>query len=171
MPSMPSIESDPPEWTYSGDPSVSHVDEVRFWLQDTDPRVRLMSDLELQFLIDLWMPKYDSLVMVAAVASDRVAAKFTGVVSVSADGVNADVSGLADRYAALGMRLRQLHKDATIGGEVDLSNLMWDAHPDWGIEPLQFGVGMHDSRDVGRQNYGSHRMSNHSYEDTVRPGY
>ncbi|MEO6203988.1 MAG: hypothetical protein ABIO67_01190, partial [Mycobacteriales bacterium] len=160
----------PAQWTYAGSPLISDVDQVRFWLQDTDPAMPLIADLELQFLVDEWYSKYDSLIYVAAVAADRVSAKFAGVVNVNADGVSVNVSDLADRYAALAARLRQTYKDAQVGGEVDIANLMWDQFPDYGIKPLSFGVGMHDNLDAGRQDYGSGRYNSGSYEDTVRPG-
>jgi hypothetical protein len=164
----------PPGTMTGGDPAYGDVDVVRFYLQDTDPDLRLMSDIELQYLVDVWYPKYDSLVYVAAVAADRVSAKFAGVVSVSADGVSVGVADLSERYAALAARLRQTHKDAQVGGEVDITNLLWDSMPDWSIDPLSFGVGMHDNMEAGRQNFGSGRYGAGygygQYEDTVRPG-
>lgn len=172
MPLMPSTDGDastPPEWSYSGDPSTSDVDQVRFYLQDNDPAVPLLGDLELQFLVDEWLPRHDSLVFVAAVAAERVAAKFAGVVSVTADGVAVNVADLSGRYEALAKRLRQAHKDLQVGGEVDLTNLMFDPQEDFSIAPLTFGVGKDDNVHAGRQDYGSHRRG-WDYEDTVRPG-
>lgn len=166
MPSMPPLTSwsyDPPGSVASGD-----IDIVRFYMQDTDPAVRLLADLELQYLVDTWMPVHDSLIYVAAVAAEQVAAKFAGVVTVSADGVSVNVADISGRYAELAKRLRSLHKQAQIG-EVDIANLMAGTDHDWSIDPLNFGVGMHDNPDAGRQAYGSHRGA--YSEDTVRPGY
>lgn len=171
MPVMP----EPADWSYHppGDELFGDVDVVRFYLQDTDPELRLLSDAELQYLIDEWVPKYDSFIYVASVAAERVAAKFAGVVSVSADGVTVNVADLSERYAMVAARLRQQHKDAQVGAEVDIDHLLWSDHPDFGIKPLSFGVGMHDNREAGRQEYGSHRgtPTGGLYEDTVRPGY
>lgn len=160
------------DWSYHppGDALFADVDVVRFYLQDTDSTVRLLSDAEIQWLIDVWMPKHDSLVYVAAIAADRVSAKFASVVNVSADGVSVNTADLTTRYAALAAQLRQTHKDHQVGGEVDITNLMWGQSPDWSIEPLHFGVGKDDNPDAGRQNYGSHRGTPYT-EDTVRPGY
>lgn len=154
------LMADAAGWTYHGPGDVlfADVDVVRFYLQDTDPSVRLMSDLELQYLIDVWIPKHDSLVYVAAIAAETVATKFAGVVTVSADGVSVNVADISTRYAERAIALRQLHKEHQVGGEVDITNLMWEQNPDWSIDPLNFGVGMHDNPAAGRQAYGSHRQ-------------
>jgi hypothetical protein len=169
MPRSSGTVSNPAEWTYQL-PNVTDVDTVRLYLQDTDPAMPLLFDLEIQYIIDVWHPKYDSLVYCAAVAAELVATKFAGVVSVTADGVSVNVADISDRYAAAALRLYEIHKEHQVGGEVDITNLLWDQMPDLGIAPLSFGVGMHDNPEAGRQNYGSGRDVG-VYEDTVRPGY
>lgn len=170
MPAMPPFggpDSDPPgDWTYSGTPSDSDLDTVRFYLRDTNPRVRLLGDQEIQFLIDEWMPRYDSLIYVASVAADAIANAFAGTVSISADGVNVDVSRISEAYANVAMRMRAMHKDAQIGGEVDITNLMWGQYVDPSIDPLQFKIGLDDNIEAGRQNYGDASPS-YTYEDSV----
>jgi hypothetical protein len=39
-------------WTYSGNPGASTLDEVRFLIQDTDTTDQLLSNEELNYLID-----------------------------------------------------------------------------------------------------------------------
>lgn len=39
-------------WTYSGDPSTSEIDELRFILADIDKASPIFQDEELQYLID-----------------------------------------------------------------------------------------------------------------------
>lgn len=160
MPLMPSPSTwsyVPPGTTVAGVPTWSDVDEVRFWIQDTNPAVRFLSDAEIQWLIDVWRPKYDTLLYPAAVALEQLATAFAGSVSVSADGVSVQVGDISARFADRAKRLRQLHKDSQVGGEVDITNLMWDNAPDFLIAPLQFGVGVDDNPEAGRQNYGSER--------------
>lgn len=171
MPVMPDVVGDPnaeppvpPEWSYTppgtmdGDlPLFTQVDVVRMLLQDTDPKMPLLADLELQWLVDEWLPKHDSLYMVAAQAAERIAMKFAGVVSVSADGVTVNVSDISERYRQAAADLRESHKESQVGGEVDITNLMWDQNIDWSIAPLSFGVGMHDNLEAGRQDYGTQR--------------
>ena len=168
MPLMPEAD----DWTYQtpGTVGSGDIDTVRYYLQDTDPSLRLLSDLELQWLIDVWRPKYDSLVYVAAVAAENVATKFAGVVSVSADGVSVNVADLSDRYAQAAARLRQLHKDHQVGAEIDIANLLWGSSIDYGIAPLNFGMGLHDNREAGRQEYGGDRRTYRGYEDMIGYG-
>lgn len=174
MPRMPSTEEPDPEWTYVEPPTAgfTQVDVVRLLIQDNDPAIPLLSDLELQWLVDEWLPKHDSLYMVAAQAAERISMKFAGVVTVSADGVSVDVSTISERYRQAALDLRQTHKDAQVGGEVDIANLMWDPTYDWSIAPLAFGVGMHDNLEAGRQDYGTHRRGSHgSYSGDLLGGY
>lgn len=141
-------------FTYSGDPSTSPRDEVRFMLQDTDPAMPLLSDAEIAWLLDQWMPRYDSTIYVAAAGADVIARKFAGVVSVTADGVTVNTADLSQRYQALAAQLRAEYANAQIGGEVDISNLMLDYQPDLSIRPLNFGLGMHDNPEAGQQDFG-----------------
>lgn len=166
MPLMPAVA----DWSFEvpGTPDASDVDVVRFYLQDTDPAVRLLSDLELQYLVDVWMPKADGLLYVAAKAAEVVSIKFAGVVSVSADGVSVNVADISERYAAAAVRLHQMHKDHQVGAEIDITNLMWGSTIDHGIAPLNFGVGMHDNREAGRQEYGGTRGApSYAYDDLI----
>lgn len=54
-------------WTYSGDPGASALDEVRFLIQDTDTNDQLLTDEELNYLIDGYGDSYSA--AVAAVVS------------------------------------------------------------------------------------------------------
>lgn len=172
---VPPIPPIPPQWTYiePGEDGFGQVDVVRLLIQDNDPAMPLLGDAELQWLVDQWLPKHDSLYMVAAVAAERVAAKFAGVVSVTADGVSVDVSSLAEKYRVLAADMRATHKDAQVGGEVDITNLMWDENIDWSIAPLSFGVGQHDNLEAGRQDYGTQRgrVGNAGYANELTGGW
>lgn len=166
MPLMPAVD----QWTYTA-PDASDKDTVRFWLQDTDPALRLLSDAEITYLINTWKPKYDSLVYVAAKAAEVISVKFAGVVTVSADGVTVNTADLQERYNLVARRLYQAHKDIQVGGEIDISNLLWGSHRDHGIDPLVFGMGLHDNREAGRQDYGGERFNPWAYADEVTGGY
>lgn len=48
-------------WSYSGDPSESELDELRFLLSDTDQNSPIFSDEELQYLIDTYGDNRDKL--------------------------------------------------------------------------------------------------------------
>jgi len=141
-------------WTYSGDPAVSDLDTVRFYLQDTDTSFQLLQDEEIQWLIDEWYPKYDSLIYVASVGAAVVSRKFTGMVSISADGVSVSTGDIAQRYRDLAEDLREQYKASKVGGEVDIDNILIGYAPDPRIKPLRFGIGMHDNVEAGQQDYG-----------------
>lgn len=141
-------------FTYSSDPATTPLDELRFTLQDTDPGFPLMQDEELQYLMEQWLPRYDSLIYVAAIAADTVARKFTGIVSVSADGVSVSTSDLAQRYRDMATGLRAEYKAAQVGWAINIDNLLVGSEMDQSIRPLRFGVGLHDNDEAGSQDYG-----------------
>lgn len=140
-------------WSYSGDPRSSDRDAVRFAIQDTDTSLQMLTDEEIDFLLERWMPKYDSTTYVASVAAALISRKFVGIVSVTADGVSVNTSDLVQRYRDLAADLRQEHALSQIG-EVDLTNIMIGQDRDPRIRPLRFGVGLHDNPEAGLQDYG-----------------
>lgn len=153
-------------WTYSEDPSTTLLDEVRFLVQDTDPAIPLITDLEIQYLLDVWMPNYDSALMVAAETADGISRKFAGLISISADGVSVQVGDVSAKWELVGKRLRASHRafQAT-GGPIDYGNIMVDQEPDQTIEPLNFSIGGHDNPQAGRQVANHYRGPSYSYED------
>jgi hypothetical protein len=144
-------------WTYSGDPSTSDRDAVRFYVQDTDPDFQLIADEEIDFLIDKWDPQVpDTALFVAALAAEALAARFAREVSVSADGVSVQIGDLQTRYNDLAMRLRDQYKASLKAGAPDYSGYLFDMSWDPSIKPLVFGVGFMDNYLVGKQDYGDY---------------
>lgn len=143
-------------WTYSGDPSTSQQDELRFLYQDTDPELKLLNDAELRYLLNKWLPIYGSIIYVASIAADVVSAQFAGMTTIEADGVSVDVSKVSDTYAALAGRLRKQFRESTEAGDLsdDLAELMSGTTLDPGIAPLKFAMDLHDNLYAGQQDYG-----------------
>lgn len=142
-------------WSYSGDPSSSDVDEVRFHVQDTDPEDKLVSDEEITYLVDYWFPVYGSNLYAAAMVAESIAAKFARDVTVSADGVSTGTGELAQRYNDLAMSLRDAFKSKNGGGGGPFATgTVFDQYFDSSIKPLSFGKGIHDNARAGRQDYG-----------------
>jgi hypothetical protein len=141
-------------WTYSGDPASSPRDELRFTIQDTDTSLQLLTDGELDWLLSQWMERFDSITYVASIAAGVIARKFTGIVSVSSDGVSVSTADLAARYRDMAAALRDEYKAHQVGAPVDIANLMIGSAPDWSIRPLRFGVGLHDNYAAGSQDFG-----------------
>ena len=142
-------------WTYSGDPGSSELDEVRFWVQDTDESFPLLQDEEISYLLDAWIPATGSTLFVAAVAAEVVSARFASEVSVSADGVSVQVSELQGRYERLAAQLLEQYKAQSAASSTPLlTGVMWDQSYDATVKPLVFGVGAMDNYEAGRQDYG-----------------
>lgn len=141
-------------WSYSGDPSASDLDQVRFYVQDVDPARQLLSNEEIEFLLAQWIDAVASPLYVAAVAAEVIAAKFVPEVNVSGDGISVDQGSLQQRYNDLAASLREQYKALYQYEPVDLSSVMAQMR-DATIVPLSFGVGMHDNRWAGLQDYGS----------------
>jgi hypothetical protein len=141
-------------WTYSGDPSTSDIDAIRFYVQDTDVDDKLISDEEIDYLIGQWTPVYGSNIMVAAMCAEAIAAKFTREVAYSADGVSVGVEALQQKYDTLASSLRDQYKQYDIGAGPVLSGVMYSDTLDPGIRPTMFGVGMNDNVRAGNQDFG-----------------
>ena len=158
-------------WTYAPESLTTSVrDELRFILQDTDVAFQLLADEELDYLLAAWMPRYDSVTYVAAVAAATIARKFTGIVNVQADGVSVDTSSLSARFATQAAALRDEYKAARVGAEVDIANLLiGDSHDDT-IRPLRFSVGLHDNAEAGSQDFGGSTFDPFGAADGSRLG-
>jgi hypothetical protein len=144
-------------WTYSGNPADSQKDEVRFWVQDVIQDRQLLSDQEIDYLIDRWYDSIGSIIYVSSVAAEVIAAKCASEVAVSADGVSVNLSELQSKYIQLAARLREQAK-LQMDGDIDLpDDAMYDPSFDYALEPLVFGLGFMDNWEVGRSDYGNYR--------------
>lgn len=141
-------------WTYSGTPGTSQKDEVRFWTQDVVSNRQLLSDEEIDYLVAKWFEQSASIIYVASVAAEVIAAKCAAEVAVSADGVSVNLSELQTKYIQLAMRLRDQAK-LELNDDIDLpDDYLYDPALDLSLEPLVFGVGFMDNWEVGRSDYG-----------------
>lgn len=141
-------------FSYSGDPSASDLDEVRFLIQDTNAARVLLSDTEINYLIDKWTPLYASNVYVASKAAEAVAAKYTGEVTYSADGVSIDGSALQTKYNQLAATLRSAYDAEAFAADISVGGVLYGETLDPSIKPLSFGKGMHDNARAGDQDMG-----------------
>lgn len=134
-------------WTYSGNPSSSTRDAVRYHLGDTDPGDQQMSDAELDYLITDWSLVSTSARLIAADAAENLANRFSREVTVSGDAVTAQLQELAGNYRALAASLRAQDANRNLAGPdigVDI-----DSVPDPTVRPLNFAIGMHDNKRAG----------------------
>ena len=133
-------------WSYSGDPSESDLDEVRFYSQDTDSSDQLISDEEIQFVIDQWQPINGSNIYAAAVICEVIAARFAREVTYSADGVSVGTNELQQKYEALALSLRDQYKAMTsVLGDPDVGGILFGETYDPSMKPLVWAKGMNDN--------------------------
>lgn len=144
-------------WSYSGNPSTSERDAIRFYIGDIDPSLPLLQDEDIDFLILKWGPVYNSDLLTAAGAAEIIANHFAREVSVSADGVSVGSNELQQKYNDLAMNLREMYKIEQIGTPI-LTGI-WDNTWDPSLKPLRFGIGFTDNYLVGRQDYGDYDPS------------
>lgn len=141
-------------WTWSGDPKTSDLDEIRFYIQDTDLTFQLLSDEEITFLIDTYLPQFGHPLAVAAMACEVIAAKFARQVDTSADGVSVALGQLQQRYNDLAQSLRDQYKVIGSGNLAAALDAMFSDVSVFEIEPLVFGVGFMDNYRAGQQDFG-----------------
>lgn len=142
-------------FTYSGDPSNSDIDSVRYLIGDTQSSGHLVEDEEIQYAINRWFPKYGTLEWVSAEVLDTLAAKYAREAgSISADGVSVSLAGLREQFTAQADKLRQQHRDSFVGAQADVGGVSPYEGLEPGVKPFSFGTGMHDNRSAGRQDYG-----------------
>jgi len=90
-------------WTYSGDPSASSLDKIRFLIGDTDPDDRQLADEEILFCVS----DRPSIYSAAAMACRTLAAKYARSVTKQVGDLKIDATvrqqhynDLADEYDA-----------------------------------------------------------------------
>ena len=136
-------------WTYSGDPSLSSLDAVRFMLGDIDSTVQLLSNEEINYLLVGRTPRG-----AAAEAASSLAARFAREVSFSADGVSVSVEQLQDKYAKLALELRagdrrDRQRGYPYGGGYSRADVARE-QADSDRIPLHFASHIHDNPSAGQ---------------------
>lgn len=155
-------------WSYSGDPTTSPTDEIRFLLQDTNTSDQLLQNEEIQFFSDKMDLVTGSRTMTAAYLADILAARYAREVAISADGVNVQAEALQDKFTSMAASLRAM------AGIVDMAGVgpsvggtgdpLDDCSPS--LPPKTFTSEMHDNRWAGSQTPGS--WPDFSYSDEPR---
>lgn len=137
---------------YSGNPTTSQLDAIRFWLQDTSS-TPLLTDDEIRYFADYAAGYSADPILLAASLCPVVQAKYAGEVAITGDGITYDGEKLQDKYAALTDSLlatyRRLHGNAGIPWAGGIAE---GCHEQWGNTraPL-FALGRDDNPDLGSQ--------------------
>jgi len=133
-------------FTYSGDPSTSPVDELRFLLGDTQKDEPLLQDEELRYLRNKF--KDHSIYYVAMAACDTLVARFTREIDMNIDGQSAALGQLMERYKSLRADFR--FQNEQYAPEMD-DPISWKQGL---MYPPAFGLRQWDHPEAGLQEYG-----------------
>jgi hypothetical protein len=139
--------------SYSGDPSSSVLDEVRFLISDTNTSHERLSDEEITYAINKLRATYTDALMYAAYCADRIADLYAGEVSISADGVSISTEQLQDKYRTMATALRNTYAALHGVGATPYAGGTVAGEEPWGTKALNFGIGMSDNDSAGRQGF------------------
>lgn len=116
-------------WTYSGDPSTSSKDAVRFLIGDTDTTDQQMQDEEINYLLTL----YGGDVYTAAIVAARsLASKYARFPDVRIGDYSTSNSQRFNAYLALAKQLEQtqnvglIHKAKPYAGGISIADKQQD---------------------------------------------
>lgn len=129
-------------WSYSGDPSASTLDEVRFLIGDTDIDDQQLSDEEITYLL----AEYESALPAAIAAAEGIAAKYARLVDQKTGDIDVKFSQRAAHYSQLAADLRRkigILAEPYVGG-ISVSDTEIDKDDDDVVQPA-FEVGMMDN--------------------------
>lgn len=107
-------------WSYSGDPSNSTKDKIRFMIGDVDEDEQLLQDSEINWVIE----QHDSVWGAAAECCETIAAQFAKRVDVRTEDFNAGIGSKVDHYNALAKEFRRKDISAQKGyaGGISISD-------------------------------------------------
>lgn len=129
-------------WTYSGDPSASDRDHVRFLIGDVDSSEQLLTDEEIAFaLTEEPAPR-----LAAASCCDAIVAKWSRQVDTGMLSLNVNASQRIQNYRTLAAKLRADHyKRITprfLGQSIGTKDTLAG---DTDVPQPAFATGMHDN--------------------------
>jgi hypothetical protein len=145
-------------FSYSGDPSTSNLDAVRFLIGDTDPNYYFLNDAEINYLLSTSAStssdNQPDVPSVAGAAAETIAANLSREISYSADGVSVSGDTLASKYFEVAEKIRTLARRTDVVGAPDVGGILVGEVYDDTIRPLVWAVGMHDNYLAGQQDFG-----------------
>lgn len=130
-------------WSYSGDPSASNSDNVRFLIGDTDITDQQLTNEEITAMLTA----HGSVYPAAIACLEALVAKYARKVDKSMGDLSISYGRLADNYRSM---LTDLRRRATIetctpyAGGISISDKETDEEDSDRVAPT-FSVGMHDS--------------------------
>jgi len=135
-------------FTYSGNPSSSNLDLVRFLLQDTVSTDELLSNEEITYLLTTWTNPYEA----ARVGAETIAGQFTRLAdstskSVADLSISKSYSNKAGQYRELAIQIAnqraRLYPSAPVA---NLNSLKGTRERSFDSRKSDFYVGIDDNR-------------------------
>lgn len=146
-------------FTYTGDPSASDRDAVRLLVGDTDPTEPLLTDGEIDWVIEVWKAKGHPY-FYASVCAEIIAARFARETTISSDGQTVSMSELQEKYYRLANTLFSQYQQLLASGVgIHAGGMSAGEQRDGDVLPLAFGTQMHDNHRAGWQDYGDRPMA------------
>lgn len=127
------------DFTYSGDPSTSDKDRVRFLIPDTDPEDMLLSDTEIQWFLDEDKNFYNA----AANAAELAGYKYARIINRQEGTLNLSL-GQNNPFIARAASLRA-QGDAKVAPAFANKNAASLIAAHGGVRPPLFWIGQHDA--------------------------
>jgi hypothetical protein len=126
-------------WTYSGDPSESTLDEVRFLIQDTDPDDKQISDEEIEYLI----AENGGALQAAIAAAIVISAQYARAIDKAVGDLRISYSQRSKQYRDLADFLGSDGAPIPYAGGISVSDKQIDEDDTDRVSPA-FVKGMHD---------------------------
>jgi hypothetical protein len=133
-------------WTYTGDPSVSDRDKVRFLIGDTDTTDQLINDEEIAWALDLtgddiYQSAHDLCITLGAKFARLATSKSVGGLSLSYSDRSSAFYAQADRLLHLASR-----RDVPTPW-IDPKNIQTaNGRDELGMQGHEFYTGIHDNK-------------------------
>jgi hypothetical protein len=130
--------------SYTGNPSSSNIDKVRFLLGDTDESAEQLTDTEIEFLLTEQTNAYDA----AALGASTLAAKYAKLADRSVGDLSISYSQLSKNFNALAKTLTSQGATSVSGfrpyaGGISIADKD-SQNADTDRTPPNFRIGMHD---------------------------
>jgi hypothetical protein len=97
-------------WSYSGNPSGSLLDAVRFTIQDTDQRAQLLQDAEIEYALEqeasASTPSQAEVLCAAAACLEALARRFSAQADTDLGSLHIEYSRAAKGYTERAVELR-----------------------------------------------------------------
>lgn len=132
-------------WTYTGDPSVSDRDRIRFLIGDTDTNDQLVSDEEIAWSLtqggSIYQTAHDLCTVIAAKFARLATSKSVGDLSLSYADRAETYHRLADRMLHLAER-----RDVPTPWASPKNMVKADERTELGMDGFEFHTGVHDNQ-------------------------